>query len=319
MFVIGCIIGGAVLIAAFAAYGLPYPLLPARIFKNTPYLMVVFSGLFITVSFYLNSFPWPIAAAVLYPGSLLSVGWITTCVGAGILLGGILAGCFVKILGHHKWQMIIYNCIGASFWATMAAANPGNKSTSIAVVVLAHTGVGAVECIIYTLAMLLCDPEDLSLSFGVMASFRTLLAPVATAIYGSVLTYKLTINIPKYVIPVAIEQGLPASEIPPLIQGLSTGNPSVLKGIAPNIIAASFTAFQHAYTVTFRLIYLSCLSWGLLAIVFACFVPNMKNYFTDFVGKKLQGREIEALMEKQSNFSHLEGRSQQVEERVEDA
>lgn len=45
----------------------------------------------------------------------------------------------------------------------------------------------------------------------------------------------------------------------------------------------------------------------------------MENYFTDFVGKKLQGREIEALMEKQSNFSHLEEKSQQVEERVEDA
>lgn len=222
--------------------------------------MVVFSGLFITVSFYLNSFLWPIAAAGLYPGSLLSVGWITTCVGANILLGGILAGCFVKILCHHKWEMIIYNCIGAGFWAAMAGSNPGNKSTSIAVVVLASTVVGAVECIIYTLAMLLCDPEDLSLSFGVMASFRTLLASVATAIYGSVLTNKLTINILKYVIPVAIEQGLPASEIPSLIQGLSTGNPSALKGIAPSIIAASFTAFQHAYTVTFRLIYLSCLS-----------------------------------------------------------
>jgi hypothetical protein len=275
-------------------------LIPIRLFKNVPYVALIMCGAFVTLNFYNVSILWPMQATVVYQGSLLHIGWLTCATGGGALLGDLVSGCLIKPLGYHKYQIVFYSVCGATFTAALAVSNTGNKDTAAAFVVLSGFCVGAAEALVYTLCPLTCEPEDIGLAIGVMCSVRTFIPTISTAIYLSVLGNKLATYIPRYVIPAATEAGLPASELPALLQGLATGNFAGIADITPHIIEVATSGYQEAYIQTFRLIYLSSITWGCVAIGFSLLCPNMEHMLTDFVGRRLNGKEINALTEKEN-------------------
>ncbi len=283
-----------------------YSLMPMHLFRNGPYVALVLAGAFITLNFYTLNILWPIQAAVLYPASAIGIGWLTCTAGAGAYIGQIIAGMLIRPVKYHRFQVIFYAVMGTAFTAAMGATTPHTRAMGAAFTFFSGFSVGAIEAVIYTLCPLTCAPEDIGLAIGTMLCVRLVVPSITVAIDLTVLTNKLATNIPKYVVPAAVGAGLPASDVGPLILALTTGDFSAVSNISSTVIAAATGGYQEAYTHTFKVIYLSTLAWGAVAILCACFTPDMGSHMTDFVGRRLHGRDIDAIeTKKQADGSNL--------------
>ena len=263
-----------------------------HLFKNKTYVALVMAGAFTTLNFYTLNILWPMQASVLYTSSVIEVGWLTCATGAGAQIGQVVAGLLIRPLHNHRWQVVFYATVGTVFTAALSAATTDTKAMTATFVAFSGFSVGAIESVIYTLCPLTLAPEDIGLASGVMLAIRLILPTISVAIYLTVLSNKLATNIPHYVAPAAIAAGLPAAEVPLIIQGLTTGNFSNVPNITAGVISAAAVGFQEAYTQTFKVIYLSTLPWGAVAIFCAFFSPNLGSLMNDFVGRRLHGRDI---------------------------
>lgn len=96
----------------------------------------------------------------------------------------------------------------------------------------------------------------------------------------------------EYIPPAAVSAGLPTSSLSSLFTALSTGDLSGVPGINLAIQIAAEKATQMAYSRTFRIVYLSMLPFGVCLIVAAVFSPNMEEYLTDEVPRRLQEGQV---------------------------
>jgi hypothetical protein len=105
---------------------------------------------------------------------------------------------------------------------------------------------------------------------------------------STLLGNKSAVYIPQYVAPAAVDAGLPESSLPALFTGLTAGSFTSVPGISPSIIEAVIHATRAAYAKSFYVIYLSMLPFGVLLLVAAFFRPNVEDYLTNDVARKLQ-------------------------------
>lgn len=70
----------------------------------------------------------------------------------------------------------------------------------------------------------------------------------------------------------------------------------MVEGITPEIIDATGVAVKHAYSLAFRTVFLCTLPFGVLLLIAAVLSPNVEEYLTDEVARKLHngGGEIRA-------------------------
>jgi hypothetical protein len=108
--------------------------------------------------------------------------------------------------------------------------------------------------------------------------------------YSSILSTEAAKYIPQKVIPAATAAGLPSASLPALFQGITLGDFSAVPGISADIIAAVVPAVKDAYAMTFRTVYLCTIPFGVLLIVAALLSPNVEQYLTDEVARKMHGR-----------------------------
>jgi hypothetical protein len=134
----------------------------------------------------------------------------------------------------------------------MASINPGQQTKGIALMFMACFSVGVIETCSLALAPLACPSEDLGAALGALGSIRSGGAAVATAIYVTILTNKLTKFVPEYVAPAAIQAGLPKSFLPDLFKNLATNTLQEVPGINAKIIAAVGAANASAAADAFR-------------------------------------------------------------------
>jgi hypothetical protein len=111
--------------------------------------------------------------------------------------------------------------------------------------------------------------------------------------YSSILSTESAKYIPQKVIPAATAAGLPQASLPALFQGITLGDFSKVPGISAAVIAATGAAVKDAYAMTFRTVYLCTLPFGALLIIAALFSPNVEQYLTDEVARKMHGRNDE--------------------------
>jgi hypothetical protein len=125
---------------------------------------------------------------------------------------------------------------------------------------------------------------------GVMGAIRTGLSAIATSMYSSILATESAKYIPQKVIPAATAAGLPEGSLPSLLQSIALGDFSAVPGISPDIIAATGGAVKEAYTLAFRTVYLCTIPFGVLLIVAGLLSPNVEQYLTDEVARKMHGK-----------------------------
>jgi hypothetical protein len=136
---------------------------------------------------------------------------------------------------------------------------------------------------------LVWEPADIGLVAGVLGCIRTAAGALATSMYSSIYATEYAKYLPRYVTPAATDAGLPASSLPALFAGISSGTFDTVPGIDSGIIAAIDGPIKHANSMSFRTVFLCTIPFSVILIVAAVFYcPNVEDYLTDEVARKLQ-------------------------------
>jgi hypothetical protein len=98
---------------------------------------------------------------------------------------------------------------------------------------------------------------------------------------------------PHYAPEAAIAAGLPSSSTPALFQGITNGTFSTIPGITNAISTAIGHAVKHSYSLAFRTVFPRILPFGVITLVAAVMAPNVEDYLTDEVARKLHGMGVE--------------------------
>lgn len=293
-------IAGLVAFCVWEAYcGLDYPLMPMRLFKNLKYDAIVACASIGAMVYYSGTVIWPTMAGALFTTSVSEVGWLSCAVGGGLLFGQISAGIGIKYLPRMKWQMTIAGVIMMSFVAALASSTEFSRSRTVAFLLIGAAGAGYVENLTLSSMALVWEPADIGLVAGVLGAIRTAAGALATSMYVSILTTELTKYLPLYVVPAAVGAGLPETSLPALFAGIGTGSFTAVEGITPDILTAIGSPIKQAYAMSFRTVFLCTIPFGVILICAAIFYcPNVEDYLTDEVARKLQGVEQPKMLNK---------------------
>ena len=191
-----------------------------------------------------------------------------------------------------KIQMTIAAVIMVTFVASLASTTEYARTRTVVFLLVGAAGAGYVENLTLSSMALVWEPEDIGLVAGVMGAIRTALGAVAVSLYSSVLTNQLTKYLPEYVAPAATNAGLPVKSLPALFEGITTGIFTDVPGINEKILVVVGHAVKHAYAMSFRTVFLCTLPFGFLILIAAVISPNIEEYLTDDVARKLHGSGI---------------------------
>jgi hypothetical protein len=189
-----------------------------------------------------------------------------------------------------KIQMTVAAVFTTAFVGSVAASTPNTRNQTTALLLIGTIAAGYIENLTLSTTAYLWDPADMGLVTGVMGAIRTGLSAIATSMYSSILSTEAAKYIPQKVIPAATAAGLPSASLPALFQGITLGDFSAVPGISADIISAVVPAVKDAYAMTFRTVYLCTIPFGALLIVAALLSPNVEQYLTDEVARKMHGR-----------------------------
>lgn len=262
--------------------------MPPRLFKNVGYVAIVVAACIGAMVYYSMTVVWPTLITTVYTPDVIKVGWQSSVVGGGILLGQLVGGFALSYLPKVKWQCIILSVLSTAFVGSLAALGPNTHTMVITLGTLGCFVIGWIDNITFPGVTLVIEPQDIGLATGVLGSIRALGGAVAQALYVSILTNKSAKYIPEYVVPAATGAGLPASSLPQLFQGLTLGNFTAVPGITPEIIVAAGTAVRDAYVSSFHYVFYATIPFSILLIIACVFIPDMDKYLHNNVAKRLQ-------------------------------
>lgn len=267
--------------------------MPPRMFRNWGFNGVITVATVASMVYYSMTVLWPTIIGSVYTTDSMQIGWDSSIVGGGVLLGQTLAGFGISYLPKVKWQTTTAALIMLAFASALGSLDRDRRAETIAFGVIATTAVGYIENISFPGVTLLWGPQDIGLATGMLGSIRGMGGAVAQALYSSVYSNQLTDNMPKYVIPAATGAGLPADSLPALFEGLTIGNFSAVPNITDSVIAAVGDAVIKANTMSFRVVFYTTIPFSVLCCLGALLVPNMEKYLTQNVAKRLQNKEFE--------------------------
>lgn len=100
----------------------------------------------------------------------------------------------------------------------------------------------------------------------------------AATVYIAILTNRVTANIKTIVVPALLGAGLPATDIAKFLPVLAAGVPSAIEsfpGITPQILSAAAEAYKAAYAGAFKVVFLTTIAFGSVAIVSSLFFKEI--------------------------------------------
>lgn len=268
------------------------PLMPPRMFRNWGFNGIITVASCASMVYYSMTVLWPTIIGTVYTTDSMKIGWDSSVVGGGVLLGQAMAGIALSYVPKVKFQIIGAATLVLTFTTALSSLEKTRHAETIAFGVVACTAVGYIENIALPGVTLLWGPQDIGLATGVLGSIRGMGGAVAQALYSSVYSNELTKNMPKYVVPAATEAGLPADSVPALFEGIAAGNFSAVPNITDSIIGAVGSAVTKANTMSFRVVFYATIPFSVILLCGALLVPNVEKYLTQNVAKRLQNKEF---------------------------
>ncbi|KAJ0121963.1 trichothecene efflux pump [Diaporthe amygdali] len=292
---------GVATLAAFAVYEGFFckvqPLMPPRMFRNVGFVAIVAVATIGAMVYFSLTVLWPTIIGTLYTTDVMQIGWQSSVVGGGVLLGQTIAGFSISYVPKVKLQCIVASALTLAFSTSLTIISPDRWAATIALGILLLISVGFIENISLPGVTLVWEAQDIGLATGVLGSIRSLGGAVATALYSSVLANELDKNLPKYVVPAATDAGLPESSMGSLFAAITAGDLSEVPGIKPEIIAAVGSALKTAYTNSFRIVFYTTIPFSVILLLSAFLVPDMEMFLSHNVAKKLQDTSLETVSE----------------------
>lgn len=272
-------------------------IMPPRIFRSVEYVAVVMIATLSSMIYFSMTVLWPTLIENVFGASILAVGWQSSVVGGGVLLGQCISGLSISYVPRVKLQTIVSSVCAASFIASLAGViGPGEQSSHTGVIVLgifATVAVGFNENIAFPGVTLLFDACDIGLAVGALASIRSLGGAVAQALYSSVLNTRLAESLASDVGPAAVRAGLPESSLPALFDAIKVGEYSEVPGASSQLLEVVAAGVRDSYVASFKVVFYATTPFGFLLVLFACLVPDMEKYLTGNVARRLQSKDTE--------------------------
>ncbi|KAF2489135.1 fungal trichothecene efflux pump [Lophium mytilinum] len=289
---LGALLSGFATLVLFCIWeafcGLEYPLIPMSLFKSLKYDVLTICASVGCMVYYSMTVIWPTMASALYaPNNIQETGWLSCAVGGGLLLGQILGGFCHRYVPKIRIQMIVVSAFMAAFVAALASSTQHTRARTVAFMVLGATAAGYVESVTLSSYAYFFAADDIGLVSGAAGAIRIACGAVATSMYSSILSSKLSTYLPQYVTPAATGAGLPAASLPALFEGIAAGSYAAVPGITGGIEGVVGEAVKHAYSESFRIVFLCTLPFGAISLVAAFFCPNVDEFLVGDVARKL--------------------------------
>ncbi|KAF1991550.1 fungal trichothecene efflux pump [Aulographum hederae CBS 113979] len=303
--VLGALLSGFATLALFCVWEsyttLDYPLMPMRLFRNIKSDAVIACASVGSMIYYSMTVIWPNMISSLFTTDVQEVGWLSCAVGGGMLLGQLAGGFGIRFIPRMKIQMLAASVIVVGFVAALASSNASTRGRTIAFLLIGSMAVGYVENLTLSAIALLWDPEDIGLIGGTLAVIRTSAGAIATSMYSSILASQSNKNIPNYVGPAAVNAGLPESSVADLLSRVSTGAFDGVPGITAGVTEAVGVALKRAYSESYMVVFLCTLPFGVILLISAVICPNVEDYLTSDVARKLHkpGQEKNEVVRKE--------------------
>lgn len=295
--VIATIVVGLLTLIAFGFYeqyvAKGRGIMPPRIFKNLGFVALVMCAGIAAMIYYSQTILWPTIITSIYTTDIMAVGWQSSVVGGGVLLGQCLGGFGISYIPKVKWQAIVSAVCTAAFVASLASVHVGGHTSFIVLGIMATVSTGYIDNITFPGVTLLFEAQDIGLAAGALGSIRAILGAVAQSLYVSILSTKVAEYLPKYVTQAALQAGLPNASLPALLAGVTAGNFTQVPGITPEIIQVVTEQVRHSYIDSFKIVFYATIPFGVLLVIFAALIPNMDKYLHSNVARKLQSKRTD--------------------------
>ncbi|KAH6898208.1 fungal trichothecene efflux pump [Thelonectria olida] len=291
--VIGTLIPGFILLAAFALYEtfakLKQPLTPTRIFTRdhgreltAPFI----AGFVVTMFYYCLNVVYPTMIAVFFTNENTDFKYavvLTLPQNLGLTFGAVLLTLFGTKIGHWRWTLTGSVTVMVVFGALLALITPDRFGMAIAFIFLAEVGFGWAQYLSIAFIQFGTDQVELGISGGLAGVSRFAGGAIAISVYTTILTNVQSTQMVKLVPAAAIGAGLPESSIEQLLAALPLGSAALEKvpGITTEIIVAAAAAFQQSYVVGLRTTCLSSLSFGVIGIIACLCCQDIEHKMND--------------------------------------
>ncbi|KAL1898142.1 hypothetical protein Sste5346_003544 [Sporothrix stenoceras] len=295
--VIAPIVVGAVLVAVFFLYQiympLKQPLMPIKLLKIQTFSAVVIVGCVGQMVYYALNLLWPIIITTFLTTDNIKIGLMSSTTGAGLAVGEIIIAPIFKLLGHPNYQLAAWSVALTVLTALMALVDQNGQTLSLCLTLFGGICVGVVEAVTIVISGLVVPPEDIGASQGFYTSMRAVTGTIALSIYVSVYSARLPVFVNQDVTAAAASSGLPTSSLPQLFTALTNGTTAALDavpGMNSTILEAVTDGNLLAYHMAFKIVFLSTISFGGIAIIASFFVQDVSKFMNNFVNKTIHRR-----------------------------
>ncbi len=267
--------------------------MPIKLLKIRNFSTVVIVGCVGQMVYYALNLLWPTIISTFITTDNIKIGLMSSSVGAGLAVGEVIIAPFFRILGHPNIQLVVWSTIMTVLTALMALVHQGDMALALTLTTLGGVAVGAVECITIVISGLVVPPEDIGASQGFYTSMRAVTGTIALSIYVSVYSARLPVFLTREVTAYAEDAGLPTDSLAPLFTAIANGTAAALDavpGINDTIAEAVTEGTLQAYHMAFKVVFLSSIAFGGVAIIASAFVQDIDKFMSSYVNKTLHRR-----------------------------
>lgn len=113
--------------------------MPPRMFKNIGFVAVVTVATIGSMVYYSLTVLWPTIIGTVYTTNSMEIGWQSSVVGGGVLLGQTIAGFCISYVPKVKWQCVVVSSLAFAFMTSLTSISTDRWAATIALGTLVCT------------------------------------------------------------------------------------------------------------------------------------------------------------------------------------
>jgi len=179
--------------------------------------------------------------------------------------------------------MVLSTSMMVAGFGAMAVLKPDRPGLGIGLSFLGGFGTGGIIQPAATILMIISPDHALATITALTLSVRLVGAAIGYAVYFNTFQNKLAEVLPTLVAEAVVAAGASPDQIPAIVYAAATTNTTALQAFPPAIQAAAGGAVLESYVQGFRLVYLVSIAFGVVAVITALFLGDIRKYMTNHV------------------------------------
>jgi hypothetical protein len=268
-----------------------HPMVPGELFKGQ---RIVGLAYFIAFAAGMNFFSilnfFPVTFTSVYDPIPVQIGLKGLGPAFATTIGAIGFNAALSVFpGHTREILLVALLFMTGFGGSLAASTPDNPKLTVALGSLAAFGVGGVLVPAASVAMIVTPDALITTAAALSLSIRTVGGTIGYSIYYNIFATKLAKRLPLNVAAFALAAGLPETSLEQFV-GAFFAAPETLAsvpGVTPAVIAGATKGTQWAYSESLKVVWLTSIAFGSMAIVCCILLPSTKKYQTNRVAVQI--------------------------------